>query len=392
MEKNFNLNKPKKKLKLVRVVTDGRVFPWHLEKTVADHCEFFEVVVVGENVAAFSGGCDNVRFVDMPIVPKINIVKDFRALLMLLRFFLVERPDIVHSIMPKAGLLTALSSFFIVPVRVHTFTGQVWQTKSGISRFFLKMLDVLVVSLNTLCFTDSVSQSMFLAENGIVDKNGEALRCLLKGSLGGVDLGKVDLSMKAAWKREIREKYGISKDCLVVGYLARKTRDKGAFVFLDVCERIFEINTDIVFLFVGPDDSNGEVSEYFKRRLGGSDRIFNIGQVENHEKYLAAFDVLCLPSFREGFGSIVIDAAALEVPTVGSFIPGLVDAVVDNETGILFEAGSVSACTDAIATMISDPELLIKMGKNARSRVEQYFDSKLLSNALLLEYEKFSVR
>lgn len=379
----------KKKPKIVRVVTDGRVVLWHLEKTLRDLKDDFEVVVVGENVSKFTPPELGVRCYDIPLTPKINLYKDISALYQLARILVRERPVIVHSIMPKAGLITAFASRLIVPYRFHTFTGQVWQTKTGFGKWALKVLDKVVVFLNTKCLTDSRSQSEYLHGETISDRSGGCIEYLCCGSLGGVDLKKIDIEKKDAWSIEIREEYSIPKANIVIGYLARKTADKGAFLFLELCREIVKEYSNVSFMFVGPDDSGGAVTDFLNANEDLKNRIVCVDTVSNHEKYLASFDILCLPSFREGFGSIVIDAAALGIPTVGSRIPGLVDAVVDGETGILINLSSVSELVFAIRKLVGEPALLSKLGENARMRVVNSFDSKVLSECLIEFYNDF---
>ena len=157
-----------KKLKVVRVVTASYVVPWHLSNTLNRMQPDFEVCVVGQGVSSCRDSYSDIRWVDIDLDRKINLISDVFALFALCRFFVSYKPDIVHSIMPKAGLLTAIAGFICrIPVRMHTFTGQVWATKTGLSRPVYYWLDRLINSLNTICLTDSPSQSVFLHENKI---------------------------------------------------------------------------------------------------------------------------------------------------------------------------------------------------------------------------------
>lgn len=372
--------------KLMRVVTDGRVVAWHLEKTLIDLQESYDLILVGQDVSNFCSELLNVKCYDLKITPKINLLADLIGLFQLICVLRKERPAIVHSIMPKAGLLTALASFFIVPVRIHTFTGQVWQTSHGFSRLFLRSLDKLVVMLNTFCLTDSPSQSTFLLAEGIVASNKEKLPCLLHGSLGGVDLNKIDYNKKGFWRSKLRSELNIPLGAFVIGYLARKTVDKGALLFIDMARDVLAEFNDIFFVFVGPDDSGGLVSAYLEKNGLESQRFIDIPQVSDHQEFLSIMDILCLPSFREGFGSVVLDAAALAVPTIGSKIPGLIDAIADKSTGILFEPGSVDALVASVRQCVTKRDSVIKMGMAARDRVLESFDSKLLSDELIRLY------
>jgi glycosyltransferase involved in cell wall biosynthesis len=111
-----------------------------------------------------------------------------------------------------------------------------------------------------------------------------------------------------------------------------------------------------------------------------------VGKVENHELYLAISDVLCLPSHREGFGTIVIDAAALGVPTIGSNIPGLVDSIVDGKTGLLFPVGDVQALAGIMTDFLEKPDKYENMRLSAKARVDEFFTADLLYDSLKALY------
>lgn len=372
-------------IRVMRVVTDSRVVPWHLGKTLNMMTRDFHVIVVGENVTDYKDDYREITFIDVPITPKICIRKDFAALIKLILIIAKYKPHIVHSIMPKAGLLSAIAAFFLVSVRIHTFTGQVWQNMAGSSRKYLRYLDKLVVYLNTLCFTDSHSQSNFLFLEGIRD-HGVALSVLSKGSLGGVDLDKISLANKRAWRLKTRSKYQIDDKSFVIGYLARKTREKGAILILDAFRRIREKYPFVYLMFIGPDDSHGELECHKFDNPDWGINVIEIGAVFEHEEYLASLDLFCLPSFREGFGSIVIDAAALAIPTVGSRISGLVDAVVDCSTGMLFECGNCDDLYEKLCFFIESPESVKNYGSAAYERVLNHFDSSIIYSELKKAY------
>jgi glycosyltransferase involved in cell wall biosynthesis len=375
------------KKKILRVITDGRVLPWHLEKTLIVQQANYEIYIAGECVSNFKSTKFNAVYIDLPLTPKINLWKDVYSLFLLFFITIKIRPDIVHSIMPKAGLLTAIACFFTVPIRIHTFTGQVWQTKNGLSRFLLKALDNLIVRLNTKCLTDSFTQSNFLRDEGISCDSQKPLPVLCKGSLGGVDLDKIDLNLKAVWRGEIRENFNIPNESIVLGFLARKTRDKGAFLMLEVFSRLAVKFPNIFLFFIGPDDSSGELVQFVASNPSFLNNVITFGSVSSHEKYLSSFDILCLPSYREGFGSIVIDAAALAIPTIGSRISGLSDAIIDGETGILFECGDVHGLEECLTLVLTEPGLIKKLGEASFIRVQKYFDSKKLAAELSSFYE-----
>ena len=378
------------KLRVVRVVTASYVVPWHLANTLKRMSGDFEVCVVGQGVSSCSEAYPNVRWVDIDLNRKINLVSDLLALFALCRFFISYKPDIVHSIMPKAGLLTAIAGFICrVPVRIHTFTGQVWATKTGSARAVYYWLDRLINSLNTICLTDSPSQSEFLHANKI-SHSGSALPVLSKGSLSGVDVARFNLPTLSEKAGHLRMKLGLDESNFVFAFVARKTRDKGAIDILKAFSAVSNIHPSARLLFVGPDESGGGIEDLLKSNPTLLNKVINVGKAENHELYLAISDVLCLPSYREGFGTIVIDAAALGVPAIGSNIPGLVDSIEDGQTGILFPAGDVDALAGIMAAFLENPETYERMRLSAKARVEVFFTADLLYDSLKALYLKLA--
>jgi glycosyltransferase involved in cell wall biosynthesis len=372
-----------KKMKIVRVVTSAHVIPWHLENTLTRLINDFEVCVVGDGVSKFKSVYPDVKFVDIYIDRKINLIADLKAFFCLYLFFKSYKPDIVHSIMHKAALLTAISSFFaLVPVRINTFTSQYWATKAGLARFAIYSSDYIVNYLNTACLTDSHSQSRYLAEHHI-SRNGKPLPVLMKGSLSGVNIDRSTYDSLALEASNLRLKLGLVGGEYIFLFLARKSKDKGIFDLIDAFQLVKLSHPGARLLFVGPDESNG----LLKKRKDLNPEIFSsiieIDQsVDDREVYFAISDILCLPSYREGFGSVVIDAAAQSVPTIGTNIPGLVDAIIDGETGILVPAGSVQELAKAMLDCITNKDKYVSMGKLAKKRVYENFTADLLYASL----------
>lgn len=363
------------RLKVVWVVTVPYVVKYHLPNTLKRMPVDFDVCVVGKDVTQFQDLYPEIKWVDIAIERKISLFADLHAVFSLCRFFWAHKPDIVQSLMPKAGLHAAIAGFICrVPVRIHIYTGQVWATKVRLTRIILRAADKIINHLNTACLTDSGSQSKFLYENRI-SHDGMPLPILLHGSLSGVDVERFNISKCSESAKQLRIDLGIRAEHFVFSFIARKTRDKGAIDILSAFSSISASLEDAMLLFVGPDE-DGEIG----RLRRGSPELFlnviDVGHVSNHELYLAITDVLCLPSYREGFGTIVIDAAAMGVPTIGSHIPGLVDSIVDGETGMLFPPGDLDELIKLMIAQIDNPQVREAMGRSAKARVDKYFTAE----------------
>jgi len=377
--------------KILRVVTNSSVVPWHMRNTLCRIAADFDVTVVGDNVESFKREFPQIQFVNLRIARNPDLGRDVRALIILCMIIFRLRPDVVHSIMPKAALLAGISGMLCgVPSRIHTFTGQTWARKRGIARFVLILLDRIVVRCCTHCLTDSRSQSEYLRKNGIV-KYGRSIPVLASGSLSGVDLARFDPLRLHAVAGSLASELGIESDTIVFGYIARKTRDKGAVDALKVFFRLAQEFSTVRLLFVGPDE-HGEISHLHETSPDLFFHVIEVGEVSNHEAFLALTNILCLPSYREGFGSIVIEAAAMGIPTIGSRIPGLTDAIDDGATGLLFEPGNLLELESKMRQLAVDSEYRSLLGLRAKHRAVSAFSANLLYDALRKFYESLPKR
>lgn len=326
----------------------------------------------------------NVELVHIPFVRKIDLLKDIKALIMLYRELSKRDFDAIHSLMPKSGLLAMLAGFCArVPQRIHLFTGQVWATESGLKRFVLKSMDKVNVCFSTDILVDSPSQRDFLISENVV----KDARVLGIGSVCGVDIQRFKRS--EVWRSDVRSELSISEDAFVLGFVGRLTRDKG---IVDLVAAFANIDTerDTYLVVVGPDEEDIKLlieREYPSLTL----KIRFIGHTDNPEIYMNAFDLFCLPSYREGFGSTVIEAAACGVPALVSRIYGLTDAVQEGVTGKFHSPGSCSDILANINYFIENEDVRSVMGQAAFSRCLEQFSSERLTNEMMQFYlEKFA--
>lgn len=311
----------------------------------------------------------------MPIRREVAPLADLAALAKLHRHFRRERYAAVGSVTPKAGMLALLAAALArVPVRVHIFTGQVWATRSGWRRSLLKAADRLMARLATHVLADSPSQREFMIAEGVAP--GEKIRVLGDGSICGVDGGRFrpDAGRRAA----IRRTQGIPEEAVVFLFLGRLNRDKGV---LDLAEAFAALgNLDAWLLVVGPDE--GGMRAAMGARLGAAQvRCRFVGYTDRPEDFMAAADVFCLPSYREGFGMVVVEAAAAGIPAVASRIYGVTDAVAEGVTGLLHRPGDVAEIVRAMRAVADDPARRAALGRAARERALRRFSSETVTAA-----------
>jgi glycosyltransferase involved in cell wall biosynthesis len=371
-----------------RVITSNYCVKAHLDNTLRRIPSDFKLFVLGDDVKSLALDYPNVIFINIPLKRNFSFFNDILSIFLLFFYFIKHRPRIIHSLMTKAGFLTAIIGFFTLrPIRIHTFTGQVWATRQGMIRDLLKLVDKIICLFNNYCFTDSKSQSSYLFKNGISHKN-KLIPYFLNGSLSGVDLLKFNPLKITNEKIHLTKKYSLAPDDFVLGYIARKSIDKGCIDMLKIFSKVLEIFPDktIKLLFIGPDESNGQVSIFLNSNSKLNKNIIDLGFVTDHHIFISLCDLMCLPSHREGFGSIVIDSAALGVPTIGYDIPGLVDSILDGYSGLLVDLNDIEAFSDNIVKLIKDKSKLKELSINSRQFAIDNFDADIFNIELFNFY------
>lgn len=325
----------------------------------------------------------NVTYIDISIERKISPLKDIFSLYKLIKLFREHQFTLVQSITPKAGLLTMLAAWICqVPIRVHVFTGQVWVTRSGFSRWYLKSFDRLIAMLATSLLTDSPSQKKFLVDEGIASVMN--IQVLADGSICGVDTFR--FKPNAEVKKNIRTQLGIPEEATVALFMGRLKRDKGVLDLASVFGGLDSSFNSLYLVFVGQDE-DGLGERILDLVALGRNQVRFVGHVNNPEDFIAAADFLCLPSYREGFGLVTIEAAAAGIPTLASRIYGITDAIIDGVTGILHEPGDLVGIAEGLRTMATIPETRISMGDAAQKRALELFSTSRIVNAQLSYYK-----
>lgn len=372
-------------LRIARIATVPMFFSTHLRHQLT------AIASAGATVTAISSSgaeqydiprADGLRTETIEISRSVSPLSDTFALWKLTRHFKRGGYDIVHSTTPKAGLLTAIAARIAgIPIRLHTFTGQQWVTQGWLMRLIGRVADALIVRLSTRCYADSPSQRRFLIDEGLA--NPDKIFVLGSGSVAGIDTGRFFPNRVTSDERSVRRaELGIATDAMVFLFLGRVNRDKGVQELISAYSFIQESAARL--LIAGPveDDQLGLMLQ-----AAGADML---GFITRPEEIIPLADVLVLPSYREGFGSVVLEAAAMGVPAIGSAVYGLTDAIIDRTTGILVPPGDVQALAKAMMELSSNGALRRTLGNAASQRVEEQFSVSLLNALQIEEYEILS--
>lgn len=371
------------KEKVCLVVSSAMTVNAFLQEPIRRLCDCYDVYVVvnlGEG-ETLGGIAPLVTVLHVGIERKISPWRDLLALWQLITLFHHHKFKLVHSVTPKAGLLAMAAAFIAgVDVRIHTFTGQVWVTRSGMARWLLKNLDRLIARLTTYTLVDSASQRQFLLDEGVLDNKRSGV--LAQGSISGVDVSRFRPDVQA--RSRIRGELHIPDEDTIFLFLGRLNRDKGVLDLAAAFAALDDARSHL--LVVGPDE--GQIRPKMQElTLNCAVRVHFVEFTTRPESYMAAADVLCLPSYREGFGSVVIEAAAVGIPAIGSRIYGVVDAIAENESGLLFEARDVDVLRECLSVMAIDSSRRLQLGERARERALAEFSADRLADAWLNFYQ-----
>lgn len=328
------------------------------------------------------GGC--VKRINIKILRNISIYYDLLSLINLWILFRASKFRCAHSITPKGGLVTMLAARLSgVPIRLHTFTGQVWVTRKGLFRILLKTIDKLIAKLATRLLVDSNSQKDFLVSSGIVA--AEKIEVLGAGSVSGVNISRFSPNYIA--RKNIRASLGIPDADIVFIFLGRLCREKGLNDLIAAFSQVSTRAAHFHLLLIGPDEGGyDELISNMNKSI--ANKISRFDFTVTPEKYMAAADIICLPSYREGFGNVLIEASSVGIPAVASRIYGVTDAVVDGVTGYLHEVGNVSEIANLMLNLANNNQVRSAMGAAARDRAIQLFSQE----NMIAEFENFYQR
>lgn len=305
----------------------------------------------------------------------ISIWKDLKSVFAARKLFKREKFDAIHSVTPKAGMVTALAGKLAgIKHRTHIFTGQVWCTRQGLMRRLLKSIDKIITRFDNHILVDGKSQRDFLVKEDVL-REGQAL-VFGNGSISGVNSVRFVPSEENRVK--IRKEVGIKEETVCYIFLGRMNRDKGIGELYEAYNRLAGEVENVFLLLVGYDEENyiSRVGNY--KNINENNFKF-YGRTPCPEAVLNAGDVFVLPTYREGFGTSVLEAASVGVPAITSDAYGVLDAVVEGETGLRCKVGDVETLYACMRKMYDNPDMMKKMGKRSRERVLSDFNGAKLT-------------
>ncbi|MDD3362073.1 MAG: glycosyltransferase family 4 protein [Hespellia sp.] len=318
---------------------------------------------------------EKIRIITVDIPRGISLLKTVNAIKRLYHIFKKYNFDIVQYSTSNATFCASIAAKYAkIKSRNYHLMGLRYLSVHGIGKKILKLVEKISCELSTSI--ECVSKSNL--ELGINDKIFKRNKAVVvwNGSTGGVDLKRFDVDKRSEYRNEIRSNYGLHDD-FIFGFVGRITRDKGVN---EILEAFLQMETSKLMMIGSAEGTQTLNQELYRQSLSNPNIIYT-GKVPDVEKYFATIDVLLLPSYREGFGNVIIEAAAMGTPAIVSDIPGPIDAIQSGVTALVIECQSVQSLIEKMNKI----QLLdyVEMGRRASEFAKQKFDSELLCEKIL---------
>ena len=377
------------KPKLIRTSTVAMSLDLLLKGQLAFLNEYFNVIAVsGEDYHLLQViEREKVNTVSISIKREISILHDLISLVKLYLLFKKEQPLIVHSITPKAGLLSMVAAYFAgVPIRIHTFTGLIFPSKTGVMKRLLITMDRILCKFATHIYPEGQGVKTDLLRFKITTK---PLKVLANGNINGIDLEYFNSeNIPKKTLQELRISLGIEPNDFVFIFIGRLVTDKGINELIAAFSKLSKVKNNIKLLLVGPlEKEKNPISKETLFEIQHNSKIISTGYQDEVRDYFALANVLVFPSYREGFPNVVLQAGAMGLPSIVSNINGCNEIIINNYNGIIIPIKNEITIFDAMQLLLEDEMIYHSLQTNARLSIENRYNQQLVWKALLEEYK-----
>ena len=320
----------------------------------------------------------------------ISPLNDVMSLLKLYFYFRREKPLIVHSITPKAGLLSMIAAKMAgVPIRMHTYTGLIFPSKTGLMQRMMITVDKLLCACATDVYPEGKGVKKDLESYGITQK---PLKILANGNVNGIDLDHYSLqALSLDQVKKLRQDLEIADNDFVFVFVGRLVKDKG---INELVQAFGELGLgNVKLLLVGPFESKLDpLRTDTLKNIKEHPDIISVGLQKDVRPYFAISDALAFPSYREGFPNVVMQAGAMELPAIVTNINGCNEIIQEGVNGTVIPSKNVEALKIAMRRIVTDEVYRLFLKKNARPMIASRYQQKPVWEALLEEYRQLMQR
>ena len=324
------------------------------------------------------------RHIIVPMTRKITPLQDLKCLLHLIKIFRKEKPAIVHTHTPKAGLLGMLAAkLCAVKCRVHTVAGLPLMVEKGSRYRLLKFIEKVTYAAATQVWPNSNSLMVFITQQKLC--NPSKLTIIGKGSTNGVNTQRYNIqALDTGLMKEVMEGINYSNENKYLLCIGRLVADKGITELVNVFTQLEKDNDGLVLILVGEyEDALDPLPAATLQEIKINPSIIHINWTNKVEYYLHLAQLFIFPSHREGFPNVLLQAGAMQLPIICSRIPGNVDIVTDKKTGLIFDCGNQKQLLQKILYALEHPMQVHKMAQHLHVEItENYQQEKIWKNIL----------
>jgi len=381
----------KHNIKLVRTTT----VPISIKYFLIEQVNFLKNNGVDVYLASSKG--EDISFIEektnttvyiIPFLRQISFLNDLKTLWKTYLYLKKIKPDIVHSITPKAGLISMMAAYFArVPIRMHTYTGLIFPSKKGLFQKLLILMDKLLCVFATNIYPEGQGVKNDLIKYRITKK---PLKVLANGNINGINTQYFSTSyFTEAERKELKSRLNISPDDFVFIFIGRLVGDKGINELVEAFKNLQKKQPNIKLLLVGNEEPELDpLKKETQKEIQKNKNIITTGWVEDVRPYFAIADALVFPSYREGFPNVVLQAGAMELPGIVTDINGCNEIITHQYNGLIIPPKDTIALQKAMEKILTDKGLYIQMKKNARPIIVDKYRQEMVWEALLEEYRR----
>lgn len=331
---------------------------------------------------------EGVEVIPVTVNRKISPLQDLKSLYRLYRVFKKEKPFIVHSITPKAGLLSMMAAYFAgVPHRLHTFTGLVFPTSTGVLKQVLIFFDKVICFCATKIYPEGKGVKNDLIEYGITKKQ---LKVIGHGNVNGIDLSIFDPDLYSTdYKNDLKKELGIGAEDFLFLFVGRMVEDKGITELVEAFKKVQQKNNWVKLLVVGTYNKAAcPFPKYIEEELNTNKDIIEVGWQTDVRPYFAISNVLVFPSYREGFPNVVLQAGAMGKFCIVTDINGSNEIIEDGQNGKIIPVKDVKSLENEMLACLKNKSEHQTYNKVFRELIRSKYEQKFVWNSILDEYQK----
>ena len=376
--------------KLVRITT----VPLSLEKLLEDQpqyfAQFYDVTLISSDQERLErlGKAQGVATYAIPLTRTISPFHDLRCLYQMFRFFKREKPDIVHTHTPKAGIIGMLAAYMArVPVKMHTVAGLPLMEAKGFKRRLLMAVEKITYRCADWVYPNAQGLLSFIEENQMCSSS--KIKILGKGSSNGIDTAFFDpIQIPKAETNTLKVNLKIAPEDFVFSFVGRLVGDKGVNELVEAFVLLSEQYPNIKLLLVGPEEKALDpLNRETTKHISAHPSIISVGYQNDIRPYLAVSDCFVFPSYREGFPNVVLQAAAMEVPCIVSNINGCNEIIQDQKNGWWVPPKSVTPLVQTMQDALTNSVKRKAFKKQLRPQIIAHYGRQHFWELLKKEYQ-----